>query len=665
MAEILFGYDTHPGGRKYNEDRCAAEAFVTAGGLSLSVAIVCDGVGGEERGERAAQLAIDTVLAALRQSPLTSPTELLKATVQTANTAVYNEAQRLGAGERMACTLVLAVVVDGQTLYVANVGDSRAYLCREGQLQPLTRDHIFANVMVWTGKLSAEAAASNPDANRVMRVLGPKPNLQVDLGLYLTTTDYGTANRAGLVGLPLKTGDSILLCSDGLVKNTAATGQPLIAEKEIIRTLDTTEGQPAARALMSTALGRIPVSEPVDNISVAVLQTADPRRAANQAKIKQIQHEQQQREQRRKLLMVLGLVAVPLLLLLIGTLVVFGWFFNQATLQAGATATGLARATELAAHELTRVAGFTPTPSATFTPSPTPTLTPTAIPTLSEGEVAKLYEQDQFLHALLEDALVSVPAGETRYVAINHNLAAINGPANLHALGHTQFRFDSVDDKKIELIALTGSDFFMHTRPYPNGAEIKFDGRSLAFQANGCVAVKYAAADKVIATCFDGACQYRVNTQDDYKPIDAGWQLLVTWTDGAAQTDRQAISRAEMTRYWELLGLTSAGRADSQSCGVLPPPTATPRPPTKTPTLAITVDAGVTETPGLPTDTPRPPDTVAPPTDTPPAPAETPQPAPTITPQQPTATPTTGAAQNCLPNGSPGQGQPTCTPPAP
>ena len=60
---IITGSDTNPGGRKYNEDRCRVASFVTtSGGNMLTAAVVCDGVGGEERGERAAQLAIDTFL---------------------------------------------------------------------------------------------------------------------------------------------------------------------------------------------------------------------------------------------------------------------------------------------------------------------------------------------------------------------------------------------------------------------------------------------------------------------------------------------------------------------------------------------------------------------------------------------------------------------------
>src|SRR3990170_3709438 len=169
MAEVLLGSDSNPGGRKYNEDRCAVEHFVTRSGLRLDVAVVCDGVGGEEFGERAAQLAVDTVLASLRSSQETEITRLLTVAVRAANTAVVAESGRLEGNRAMASTMALALIVDGQTLHIANVGDSRIFLCRDGTLRQLTRDHTFANVMVWLGQLSPGAGAPHPHPRHGVR----------------------------------------------------------------------------------------------------------------------------------------------------------------------------------------------------------------------------------------------------------------------------------------------------------------------------------------------------------------------------------------------------------------------------------------------------------------------------------------------------------------
>src|SRR3970040_2664730 len=116
MAEVLLGSDSNPGGRKYNEDRCAVDHFVTRSGLRLDVAVVCDGVGGEEYGERSAQLAVDTVLGYLRSSQETAIPPLLTAAVRAAHAAVVAETERLEGNRAMASTMALALIPNGQKL---------------------------------------------------------------------------------------------------------------------------------------------------------------------------------------------------------------------------------------------------------------------------------------------------------------------------------------------------------------------------------------------------------------------------------------------------------------------------------------------------------------------------------------------------------------------
>ncbi len=172
MATIHLGSDSNPGGRQYNEDRVAVDHFVTRSGLSLDVAVVCDGVGGEERGERAAQLAVDTVLGHLRNSDEMDDPPAAHPAVRAANAAVFAEAERLQGGQTLACTLTLALLIaDGKTLHIANVGDSRVYLIRDGSLQQLTRDHTFANVMVWQGQ--ADAGGGGLQSRRRQGDAGP------------------------------------------------------------------------------------------------------------------------------------------------------------------------------------------------------------------------------------------------------------------------------------------------------------------------------------------------------------------------------------------------------------------------------------------------------------------------------------------------------------
>jgi len=612
MAEILLGRDSNPGGRKYNEDRCAVEHFVTRSGLRLDVAVVCDGVGGEEYGERAAQLAMDAVLGYLRSSQETEIPRLLTAAVRAANAAVVAESERLEGNRAMASTMALALIANGQTLHIANVGDSRIYLCRDGTFQQLTRDHTFANVMVWLGKLSPEAAASNPDAGKVMRALGLHPALNVDQGVYLSTTDYGEANWHGRVGIPLQTGDSVLLCSDGLLKDAPSTGQPLITAEEIVLALRTYEGQTAAQALISTALGRIPVGDPADNISAAVLQTEDPSRGV----LRRGQQASQQRRQRLRLALVALAVAVPLGGLLLLSVGAFAGFFAYNRRTMNTTATQLARSAALALMQTQTVEAF----------PDTPTLPPTTpLPTLVSGEIAKLFDGPLFLSVLLDDSrLVQVPAEAAWFIAVNHRGFGAN--ADIHLDADTQLQLQGVTDARVQVRLLEGSRIFVQSGPYPNGVEIEFAGLPVVTTARGCLGAEFTDQATLTALCFQGVCALSTDFGVTSEEITAGQSVTFDVNRLEANSARPIIA-ANALPYWNLLQRTAAGQADAHQCDVpappsLPSPTTrsergpgpapanTPVPPTGTP---------VPDTPGPPpdTDTPLPP---PPPSETPPEP---------------------------------------------
>lgn len=271
MSELITGLFYDIGSREIYEDRVAVKQLTTPGGLQLTVAAVADGVGGENKGERAAQLAIETTFSYFAGSgqAQTVP-ELLQEAVAAANQAVLREA---AATAGATTTLTIAAVHNDKMLYIANVGDSQIYLCRSGKLTQLTIDHSFANVMPWQSEMSQAAAAEHPRAEVLMRYLGRNTHIQVDLGFYVGTTDPQQAQVQGCQGLPLKKGDSILLCSDGLTKEYEPQ-RPFATPQEISRVLTTQEGDKAARSLVSFALGR----NANDNVSVAIIQTPDPKR---------------------------------------------------------------------------------------------------------------------------------------------------------------------------------------------------------------------------------------------------------------------------------------------------------------------------------------------------------------------------------------------------
>jgi protein phosphatase len=610
MANIHLGSDSNPAGRKYNEDRCAVDHFVTRGGLPLDVAVVCDGVGGEEYGERAAQLAVDTVLSHLRNSDETRIPALITTAVRAANAAVFAEAERLQGGQGMACTIALALVANGQTLHIANVGDSRVYLGREGTLQQLTRDHTFANVMVWLGKLTPEAAAANPDAGKVMRAIGVHASVQVDQGVYLGTTDYGKANFHGRAGFPLRTGDSILVCSDGLMKDAPSTGQPLITAEEIVRTLQTYEGQDAARALISAALGRIPIGDPADNISAAVLQTEDPARAV----IRRGNQAAQQRRQRLRLALVALAVAVPLGVLLLLSVGAFAGYFAVTRRNANTTATQLAQEAALALMQTQTVEAFTDTPTV---PPNTPQ------PTLVPGEIGKLFDGPHFLSVLMDDSrLLQVPPGEARFIAVNHRGFGANG--DIHLDGSTQLQLNSVTDARLQIRLLEGSRIFVQSGPYPNGAEIELAGLPVVTTVRGCLGTEYSDEATLTVLCFQGACLLSTDFGVTTEQITAG-QLITLDVNRLRTNPARPFIAADVLPFWELLQHTRAGQDDASMCDVPAPP------PSATPTTRSTREPGA----------PPPPDTPVPPTNTPVPPTEPPPTEPPPTEPPPTEPPPT------------------------
>jgi len=168
--------------RQINEDRVLDRA-------DLGLWAVADGMGGQSRGDAAAE----TVISAL--AALAGPIEpdRLTLTLEQANREVY----RAGAGES-GTTLVLLHVDRGVgTLRWA--GDSRAYLIRNERLKLLTRDHSVVQELVEAGLVEADRAAHHPQANVITRALGiaPQPNLET-------------------LSVALQPGDRVLLCSDGL-----------------------------------------------------------------------------------------------------------------------------------------------------------------------------------------------------------------------------------------------------------------------------------------------------------------------------------------------------------------------------------------------------------------------------------------------------------------
>ena len=156
---------------------------------------VCDGMGGHAAGEVASSIAVETIA---KTAPQAADAARLAAAVEAANAAVI-EAALNGLGKPgMGCTATCAYI-ENDTLAIAHVGDSRAYLLHEGTLIRVTRDHSYVEELVDAGEITADEARVHPNRSVITRALGSDPAMYAD---HFT--------------LHIEEGDRLILCSDGL-----------------------------------------------------------------------------------------------------------------------------------------------------------------------------------------------------------------------------------------------------------------------------------------------------------------------------------------------------------------------------------------------------------------------------------------------------------------
>lgn len=219
--------------RQENQDTYAFEKFGTPGTV---VAVVCDGMGGVNGGRLASSLAVETFMEELHTHihvDMTSEQVSAAATqcVARANSAVYERSMAEDGYQGMGTTLVSAIVSDDMAV-VCNVGDSRAYLIGEDGIRRVTRDHSVVESLVEAGNITPEQARTHPNRNLITRALGPDKSIECDCFV-----------------VPLSSGDSLLLCSDGL-SNTVEDGEML----QIVR--DEAEGDKALARLLELSKRR-------------------------------------------------------------------------------------------------------------------------------------------------------------------------------------------------------------------------------------------------------------------------------------------------------------------------------------------------------------------------------------------------------------------------
>ena len=238
-----FRTDTGPS-RASNEDSVAVvspgdfTALLTKGVLAL----VADGMGGHEGGEVASAIAAHRI-PELYYSGKGDPQECLLEAFAAANHDIYEVARKNGKLTGMGTTCTAVAVVNGMA-YLGHAGDSRAYLIRGGQMYCMTEDHSATMAMVKQGLLTMAQAKHHEDRNVILRAMGTHPKLEVD--------SWNTP-------FPLRPGDRMLLCSDGMYET--------IEDDELCSVACSREPQAACDELIRLAIERS-VS---DNSTVAIL----------------------------------------------------------------------------------------------------------------------------------------------------------------------------------------------------------------------------------------------------------------------------------------------------------------------------------------------------------------------------------------------------------
>ncbi len=277
---VRIGMDQNIGAstkRRSMEDAFFAEDLITAGGANITLAIVADGIGGASSGERASNLTVERIVDVVRQSAGEDFPQILEAAMKQANRAVYEEAQQEEHKRDMGSTAV-AVIVHKDRMYLASVGDSRAYLVRGETVIQLTSDHNWGEEMIRMGKLRPQEVGRNPRAALLVRSIGNESDVQVDLGVYWNAREDETTARSRQ-GTVLKAGDHIVLCSDGLIKERPDGRGHFVETGEFPPILSRNPALQAARTLVSKAMGR----NTNDNVSVVVLEKPQGAAAAGKA----------------------------------------------------------------------------------------------------------------------------------------------------------------------------------------------------------------------------------------------------------------------------------------------------------------------------------------------------------------------------------------------
>jgi serine/threonine protein phosphatase PrpC len=419
--------------RPHNEDY--VEYFTPSDPQQLknrgSLYLVADGMGGHQAGEVASKGAVELVIANYYGDTSRDAATSLVRAFHTANQQLHTQSETDLSKKGMGTTLVAAAVL-GRQVYVANVGDSRAYLINSRGITQITEDHSWVEEQVRAGLLTSEQARRHPQRNLVTRALGSRPSIEVDL----------------FEG-EISEGDTLLLCSDGL------TGR--VENPEIATLVLDHPPQEAARQLVTLANER----GGNDNITVLLISTQEESAAVGAAAGAPFRRESDQRLRAVPILAgVLVILVLALGVLLAEKYLSWGTFTAITTPLPVVSTDTMTPSPEAPPIEETQVSPtetLSPTPtespdptatlSATFTNEPTaePTNTPlpTATPEAPTATPSPTLTPEPTLEPTNTLAPTTTPAIPTTTPSPTYSAPTLLDPANDAQLtGKQLFRWD-------------------------------------------------------------------------------------------------------------------------------------------------------------------------------------------------------------------------------
>jgi serine/threonine protein phosphatase PrpC len=236
------------------EGRQLGEFEIGSRGVLLAVS---DGVGGYKAGEIASALVVQSLSRSLASGVNGEPDVLLERATQLANREVWEAAHHPGR-EGMAATLT-ALYIHGRDAHIAEVGDSRAYLVRAGEIRQVTRDQSCVQLLVEAGAMTPEEARATRQRNLILQAMGLEPSVNVALGR-----------------LELRRGDLFVLCSDGLstkvsaleMRDTLLRNSRLdVACRRLVELSNARGGDDNITVIAASVTGDLPRIKPRESIS--------------------------------------------------------------------------------------------------------------------------------------------------------------------------------------------------------------------------------------------------------------------------------------------------------------------------------------------------------------------------------------------------------------